>query len=227
MNKEKPRAETSKSTVPRQNHNRAEQQAANRTAWVLAGYQLFAEKGYDDSSLDDLAEKAGVARSSFPRHFADKAGLLIAVLERVGAKLTHDLEQSSMTETDPILSLQAATSIILDIGLNPRHHQLLIVDGPRVLGGPRWQDWQEKYLLTHLRSLVRLVLNRWPDLALEAEAATRLVFGAACELSRYLLLAQKDDPSAQQSAHHHMRLSIERMFVPAKVSPDPATLKKR
>lgn len=47
-----------------------------------AAEQLFAERGYDRTSYVDIAERSGISRGSIPWHFKNKAGLVMAVLDR-------------------------------------------------------------------------------------------------------------------------------------------------
>jgi AcrR family transcriptional regulator len=47
-----------------------------RTAIWDAATDLFFEKGYDETTVEDIAEKAGVSRRSFFRYFSSKADLM-------------------------------------------------------------------------------------------------------------------------------------------------------
>jgi AcrR family transcriptional regulator len=47
-----------------------------RTAIWEAATDLFAEKGYDETTVDDIAQKAGVSRRSFFRYFSSKSDLM-------------------------------------------------------------------------------------------------------------------------------------------------------
>jgi len=46
-----------------------------------AALDVFARRGYADSTLDEVAEAAGVAKPTIYNHFGDKAGLFAAVVE--------------------------------------------------------------------------------------------------------------------------------------------------
>jgi AcrR family transcriptional regulator len=48
--------------------------AAQRLA--LAALELFAERGYEDTTVTDIAQRAGLTRSTFFRHFQDKREVL-------------------------------------------------------------------------------------------------------------------------------------------------------
>ena len=45
---------------------------------VVAAVDLFAEQGYDATTVAQIAERAGVTKSTFFRHFTDKRELLVA-----------------------------------------------------------------------------------------------------------------------------------------------------
>ncbi|MEV4838295.1 TetR family transcriptional regulator [Nonomuraea sp. NPDC049486] len=53
----------------------------SRRLLVAAAAELFAEKGYRQTSFVDIADKAGISRGSIPWHFGNKLGLLQAVLD--------------------------------------------------------------------------------------------------------------------------------------------------
>ncbi|MEU9129966.1 helix-turn-helix domain-containing protein [Kitasatospora sp. NPDC048540] len=49
-----------------------------RERLVVAAVDLFAEQGYDVTTVTQIAERAGVTKSTFFRHFPDKRELLVA-----------------------------------------------------------------------------------------------------------------------------------------------------
>ncbi|MCA5893628.1 TetR/AcrR family transcriptional regulator [Isoptericola sp. NEAU-Y5] len=49
-----------------------------RERLVLAAIDLFTEQGYDATTVAQIAERAGVTKSTFFRHFPDKRELLVA-----------------------------------------------------------------------------------------------------------------------------------------------------
>src|SRR5208282_4010488 len=60
-----------------------------RERMVLAAVDLFTEQGYDATTVAQIAERAGVTKSTFFRHFPDKRELLVAgqeVLSRLAGR---------------------------------------------------------------------------------------------------------------------------------------------
>jgi len=52
---------------------------------MLAAWSLFAEKGYEGTSIGDVAAEAGIAVGTVYHHFTDKRALLLQLLERFEA----------------------------------------------------------------------------------------------------------------------------------------------
>ncbi len=60
--------------------------------------RLFAERGYEGTSMADLAERVGLRKASLFHHFASKEQLRKAVLERLVQRVTATLAKAA---TDP------------------------------------------------------------------------------------------------------------------------------
>jgi TetR/AcrR family transcriptional regulator, fatty acid metabolism regulator protein len=60
-----------------------ERQREERAVLILeAAQQVFAEKGYHDASIDEIAARTGVAKGTVYLHYASKQDLLVALLEQ-------------------------------------------------------------------------------------------------------------------------------------------------
>src|SRR6478609_8664509 len=59
--------------------------AERRDQILDAANALFAERGYDEVSIEDIARSAGVARGLVHHYFGGRKEVYIALLERVGA----------------------------------------------------------------------------------------------------------------------------------------------
>ncbi|WP_345523003.1 helix-turn-helix domain-containing protein [Nocardioides conyzicola] len=65
-----------------------------RERLVLAAVDLFAEHGYDATTVTQIAERAGVTKSTFFRHFPDKRELLVAGQEALSRLLTDGIAEA-------------------------------------------------------------------------------------------------------------------------------------
>jgi AcrR family transcriptional regulator len=61
---------------------------------VVAAVDLFTEQGYDATTVAQIAERAGVTRSTFFRHFADKRELLVAGQETLSRLLADGIAEA-------------------------------------------------------------------------------------------------------------------------------------
>ncbi|MBB6351112.1 TetR/AcrR family transcriptional regulator [Nonomuraea muscovyensis] len=62
--------------------SRRERARLRREEIILIAAELFAERGYRGTSLADVAARAGITEPGLLHHFGNKAGLLLAVIER-------------------------------------------------------------------------------------------------------------------------------------------------
>lgn len=60
-----------------------------RERLVMAAVDLFTEQGYDATTVAQIADRAGVTKSTFFRHFPDKRELLVAGQETLCRLLTE------------------------------------------------------------------------------------------------------------------------------------------
>ena len=67
---------------------RAAQKQMTRELFLTKALELFEEKGYAATTVDDIATAAGSTRTTFYLHFASKAEVMSALLAKVDAILT-------------------------------------------------------------------------------------------------------------------------------------------
>jgi AcrR family transcriptional regulator len=61
---------------------------------VVAAVDLFTEQGYDATTVAQIAERAGVTKSTFFRHFSDKRELLVAGQETLSRLLAEGITEA-------------------------------------------------------------------------------------------------------------------------------------
>ncbi|NBE95270.1 TetR family transcriptional regulator [Nonomuraea sp. KC401] len=66
-----------------------------RNAIVTAAYELFGERGFDDVTVTQIAERAEVGRTTFFRYFGDKQEVVFADDERTIAALIGTLRREA------------------------------------------------------------------------------------------------------------------------------------
>jgi len=70
-----------------------------------AAEQLFAERGFDSVSINDVAREAGVCKANVFHHFASKQALYETVLTRACEALGEEIERQLSARADPALQV--------------------------------------------------------------------------------------------------------------------------
>ncbi|CAM5199203.1 HTH-type transcriptional repressor FabR [Alishewanella longhuensis] len=79
--------------------SRAEQKERTRQAIINAAFsQLSAEKGFASLSLREVTREAGIAPTSFYRHFADMDELGLTLVDEAGLMFTTVNASGSLTD---------------------------------------------------------------------------------------------------------------------------------
>lgn len=83
-----------------------------RDALVSAAFKLFIERGYEQTTVDDIVALAGVGRRSFFRYFPSKEGVVFPDHEGCLAEMTRFLAAGSESE-EPVRRVCDATRMVL------------------------------------------------------------------------------------------------------------------
>lgn len=80
---------------------RTAQGAETRDKLLETAIELFAERGYSATSVDQLCRRAGIVKTAVYWHFGSKEGLLTAALDRVAGDWIEEIERSVYRTGDP------------------------------------------------------------------------------------------------------------------------------
>jgi AcrR family transcriptional regulator len=73
----------------------------------MAAMELFVERGYEQTTVADIAERAGLTARTFFRHFADKREVLFSGAEQLQRTMVDALDGAPAPST-PIEAIEAA-----------------------------------------------------------------------------------------------------------------------
>jgi AcrR family transcriptional regulator len=128
--------------------------AERREQLLAAATQAFARSGFAATSLDDIAEEAGISRVLLYRHFESKADLYRAVLDRAVARLTAAVGTRDFTYASIDALLGAAAT-------DPDGFRLLFHHAAREPEFRRRMDrFQRGMVATARRELARVIPDR-------------------------------------------------------------------
>jgi AcrR family transcriptional regulator len=100
-----------------------------RSAIWEAATDLFAEKGYDETTVDEIADRAGLSRRSFFRYFSSKTDLMASGLVEYGRSIDQAVRacpaDSPFAETVRRTALQVA----LEVTAHPGSRKIMRIVG--------------------------------------------------------------------------------------------------
>ncbi|WP_420819100.1 TetR family transcriptional regulator [Nocardioides iriomotensis] len=104
--------------------------AERREQLILIARGLFAERGFDGSSIEEVASRAEVSKPIVYEHFGGKEGLYAVVVDREVRSLL-DMMTRALTAGHPRVLLEQAAFALLDyIEQNPDGFRILVRDSP-------------------------------------------------------------------------------------------------
>jgi AcrR family transcriptional regulator len=126
---------------------------AVRAQLTTVAWDLFVERGYDSTTVDEIAAAVGMSQRSFFRYFASKEDVVLVKFEVVGTLLAAALANRPASE-NAWTALRHAFDVIVDPTERDRRHGLVLLrvvnQTPALRGRTLEQQlhWQE--LLTPL-----------------------------------------------------------------------------
>lgn len=177
----------------------AERTEATVSALVDAARALFAENGYEATSLDAVAARARVTKGAVYHHFEGKRRLFEAVftreVERMAVPLAEAYQRAYARKKDPWDAFGAACRVFLDECLDPGVQRIVLRDAFTALG---WEEMRR--LETPLLDMMEAAIARAVDTGVIAKRPpgplAHFLFGALCETA--MIVARATD---QRSAH--------------------------
>jgi AcrR family transcriptional regulator len=180
--------------------------STTRQRLVDAAFALFDEQGFNETTVEQIAARAGLGRTTFFRHFGGKDEVVFpdhtAVLDRVDARL------ATATASTRQVALREAARIVLNTylaeGATARARYRLTSSVPSLRG--RETASVESYQRLFTRHL-RQWLDAEPQGALRAELLSAALVTAHNYVLRQWLRNRTDDVDAEFNAAMSMTLS--------------------
>jgi AcrR family transcriptional regulator len=179
--------------MARTNRN-AERGAATREQFVVVATRLFAEHGYDDTSIEAVLQESGASRGSLYHHFKGKESLFEAVLDAVETDVGQRTSAEAAKAADAFGVLQAGALAWIRLAGDPVVQRILLIDAPAVLGWQRWREMEEHHALGMIKAVLGEIAKTGrlaPDLV---DMFAHMLLASLNEIA--LFMARADDPSA-------------------------------
>lgn len=91
---------------------RVARRTGTRELILDAATELFAARGVTSTSIDDIAERAGIAKGSIYYNFVSKSGLVEAVFARSGERFSRALAQAAEARSGDALRAEVVRTLL-------------------------------------------------------------------------------------------------------------------
>ncbi|KJC43982.1 transcriptional regulator [Bradyrhizobium sp. LTSPM299] len=159
----------------------AERREKTKAAIVKAARRIFGERGFAATTIDDIAAGARVAKGAVYHHFATKEAVFEAVFEQVSLDLVADLDRISRAENDPLAAMAAGTQGYFAACSKGPTGQIILRDGPAVLGWERWREIDAKHFGGKFPRAIAAAMEAGVIAKQPIEPLARLLLGAVTE----------------------------------------------
>src|SRR5882757_4517507 len=159
----------------------AERRAATTEAILKAGRRLFGEQGFAATTMDDIAEAARVAKGAVYHHFATKEAVFEAVFDQVSHDLVLEIDRAARTERDVLAAMVAGTQHYFAACAKGATCQIILRDGPAVLGWERWREIDARHFGGKFPRALAAAMEAGVITKQPIEPLARLLLGAVTE----------------------------------------------
>ncbi|MFE0156167.1 TetR/AcrR family transcriptional regulator [Nonomuraea sp. NPDC059007] len=175
----------------------ADRTAATRAALIAAGRKLFAEHGFAGVGTETIVRAAAVSRGALYHQFGDKTELFAAVLAHVEGEISGQLAAAMPADTEFVEVMMLSLRAWLDACQRPEVRQIVLIDGPSVLGWVRWRDICQAHILGLIEGVLAQGMDDGILLRLPSKPLAHVLLAVADEAALYVGSAK--DPDAARS----------------------------
>ena len=171
----------------------AERTEATRAALIAAARPLFAERGYAGVGTEEIARTAGVTRGALYHHFEGKRELFEAVYEQIEIELAQRIAAGALqaNATSPLAAMKAGAEMFLLASTEPETQQIVLLDGPSVLGWDRWREIATEHGLGLIEATLAAAVEAGEINPQPVRPLAHVLMGALDEAA--MLVARADD----------------------------------
>ena len=169
--------------------------------------KLFVAKGYFATGTEEIVAEANVGtRGALYHHFADKQDLFLAVFHEVQADLA--VATTPPQRGDALDLLTAALQQFLDASAdNADVQQVLLIDGPAVLGWDQWRRLEADYGLGAITAMLDAAVSERAIPKQPTAPLAHMLLAAVDEAALYI--ANADD---RRQARNETRRALGRLL---------------
>jgi AcrR family transcriptional regulator len=158
---------------------------------IDAAAEVFGERGFAKTSIDDINASTQLTRGALYHHFEDKADLFRAVFERKEAELVERIRREAARARDPWAAFEAGCVAFLEACLEPAIQRIVLADGPSVLGWEVVREIEARTTLALIEQGIRAAIDAGQLDARPVEPLARFLLGALSECAKAIARSAK------------------------------------
>ena len=108
--------------------------SARRAQLVEVGRKVFAERGYEATSVEEIAERAGISKPIVYEHFGGKEGLYAVIVDREIEQIVSCIVEAISTGSPRERLERAALAFLTYVKERPGGFAVLLRDAPASKG---------------------------------------------------------------------------------------------
>lgn len=190
----------------------AERREATRAALIDAGRRLFAERGYEAVSSEEIVTAAGVTRGALYHHFDGKRGLFAVIFEEIEGELVSRFDLEAFAGSDPLTVLLGAVDQFLELSLEAEVQRIALLDGPSVLGWEAWHEVEARHGLGLIEAALNAAVEAGQIRPVPVPELALMLLGALIEAALQLARAE-DQAVAKERTGEALRTLLEGLRV--------------
>ena len=159
----------------------SERRERTKGAIVKAARRIFGERGFTATTMDDIAGGARVAKGAVYHHFKTKEELFGAVFDQVSRDLVVEIDRIARAEKDVLSAMAAGTEAYFAACAKGATGQIILRDGPAVLGWERWREIDAQHFGGKLPRAIEIAIENGLIARQPVEPLARLLLGAMTE----------------------------------------------
>lgn len=174
--------------------SRRERYAAQTCAAVLGSAKtLFVSKGFDATSVDEIADLAQASKGAVYHHFRDKQAIFAELFRASQESITGKVIEAMPTDTEePWAKVQTAIRLFLHGDVADHDARALLRQVVSVLGWDRVRELNEQQTLPFLRATLESLVDNGHVRPVPIQATVELFFSMFC--NAVLFITDADDP---------------------------------
>ncbi|MFJ5226323.1 TetR/AcrR family transcriptional regulator [Streptomyces sp. NPDC088400] len=182
---------------------REEYAALTRAALIESAAELFTEKGFDVTSVDDIAGAARVSKGAVYHHFQDKRAIFDQVFRTSQQEVLERVDKAlaASDDTDPSPWQIAATAVqsFLNSYVADARKRSLLRQSAGVLGVRRCREIDDELALPLVLGLLDQLAERDELQPVSRDMAAKMIFGTLCEAATSLAFAEDHETAGRDA----------------------------